>query len=243
MRTRARLNVFASPEQMAEAAAELVLGQADASIAAGRRFMIALSGGSTPQGLYRALASPSNVQRVAWDSWLIFWSDERCIPPDHVESNYRMAKEALLDLVAVPAAHIHRIRGEDSPETAAEQYDESLRQVFRASLPVFDLILLGLGEDGHTASLFPGTAALDEKRRLVVANWVPQISAHRITFTLPLINAARRVVFLVSEESKAAALQQVLNSNPALAVLPAARVRPASGELHWFVTRDAASLL
>lgn len=228
---------------MAEAAAGLVAGQANASIAARGRFMIALAGGSTPRILYRALGSSTNANLLTWGPWHIFWSDERCVPPDHADSNYRMAKEAFLDLVAVPADQIHRMRGEDSPDAAAEQYDQSLRQVFRAALPAFDLILLGLGEDGHIASLFPGTAALQEKTRLVVANWVPQISANRITFTLPLINAARRVVFLVSGQSKAAALKEVLNPNPALPPLPAARVRQKSGELHWFLTQDAAGLL
>ena len=154
-----------------------------------------------------------------------------------------MAKEMLLDMVPLPADNIHRIRGEVSPQDAAAEYEEALRRMSPQSRPALDLVLLGMGEDGHTASLFPGTHALEEEHRLVVANWVPHLQAHRITFTLPLINAAGAVAFLVNDVSKAAMLKQVVQPDPGDLALPAGRVRPASGTVHWFLTRTAASQL
>ena len=167
------------------------------------QFTIALSGGSTPRGLYRLLASSAYAPRLDWDRWHIFWSDERCVPPDHQDSNYRLAKEALLDHISVPDNHIHRMKGEAVPQKTAEEYETQIRGVLQSSVPSFDLVLLGIGEDGHTASLFPGTVALTTKDRLVVDNWVPVLQTHRITFTLSLINAARVVAFLDTNESKA----------------------------------------
>ena len=154
-----------------------------------------------------------------------------------------MAREALLDMVPLPTDNIHRIRGEATPQDAAAEYEEMLRRVFPGSRPALDLVLLGMGEDGHTASLFPGTAALEEEHRLVVANWVPHLQAHRITFTLPLINAASTVAFLVTDASKAAMVKQVVQPAPDDPALPAGRVRPASGTVHWFLTWAAASQL
>jgi len=179
---------------------------------------------------------------MAWDRCYVFWGDERCVPPDHPDSNYRMARETLLDRVPVPADHVHRIRGETEPEVAAQEYEEVLRYVFQSAMPAFDLILLGIGEDGHTASLFPGTEALQVERRLVVANWVPHLGV-RITFTLPLINSAAAVAFLASGASKARVIRQVLSPVPGEPVPPAALVRPHSGVVYWFLTREAASQL
>ena len=207
------------------------------------RFTIALSGGSTPRGLYQLLASPAYSGRMDWGRWHIFWSDERCFPPDHPDSNYRMAKEALLDYVSVPASHIHRMPGEKHPQSAAEEYESLVREMFQSSVPSFDLVLLGIGEDGHTASLFPGTAALTTRDRLVVDNWVPMLHAHRITFTLPLINAARVVTFLDTSKSKAEVLQRVLEPAEGDSLLPAAMVQPAAGAVHWFLTNNAAGKL
>lgn len=205
------------------------------------RFTIALSGGSTPRRLYEILGAEPHASRIPWEQWHVFWGDERCVPPDHPESNYRMAREALLDRAPIPQAQVFRMRGENPPHQAAAEYEQSLRKVFPERDPVFDLILLGIGEDGHTASLFHDTEALNEENRLVVANWVPPLGAHRITFTLPLINAARNVVFLVTEGSKAEAVRQSLESRPGNQIVPAALVRPTDGSLHWFLTADAAA--
>ncbi|MEE9198953.1 MAG: 6-phosphogluconolactonase [Dehalococcoidia bacterium] len=239
----ADLHILPGPEDAAHASAEFVAALSETQTRVQGRFTIALSGGSTPRRLYRILASTPYAEGVAWDRWRVFWGDERCVPPDHRDSNYRMAREALLDHVPVPAGQVHRIRGEASPQVAAEEYEKALLDVFGDSRPAFDLILLGIGEDGHTASLFPGSDALEEEQRLVVANWASHLQAHRITFTLSLINAAATVAFLVTEESKARVLKEVLEPTPGGPVRPAALVRPTSGVLHWFLTPAAASQL
>ncbi|MEE9262076.1 MAG: 6-phosphogluconolactonase [Dehalococcoidia bacterium] len=237
------LHILPTPEEAAHAVAEFIADLSENQTHAQGRFTIALSGGSTPRRLYQLLASPAYADRTAWDKWHVFWGDERCIPPDHEDSNYRMAREVLLDRVPIPAVHVHRMRGEEIPEVAAQEYEEALRQVFQVSRPVFDLILLGIGKDGHTASLFAGTGALKEKGRLVVANWASKLQAHRITFTLPLINAANVIAFLVTEGSKAGVLKEVLHPSKGSSLLPAAQVRPTSNPVHWFLTRSAASQL
>lgn len=239
----AEIHIFTTPEDTAEGAAAFVAPLAENCAQAQGRFTVALSGGSTPRRLYQLLASAPHAGRLAWDRWHIFWSDERCVPPDHQESNYRMAKETLLDHVPIPSSQVHRIRGEATPQLAAQEYEDLLRQIFQTTTPVFDLILLGIGEDGHTASLFPGTTALREEKRLVVANWVPHLQAYRITFTLLLITIASTISFLVTDGSKAAVIRQVLEPAPGDPMLPAAQVRPTSGALHWFLTKSAASQL
>ena len=237
------LHVMSTAEEAGQAAAGFLATLAERRIAAEGRFTIALSGGSTPRRLYQILASPPYAGRTEWERWHIFWGDERCVPPDHEDSNYRMAREALLDHVGVPSDHVHRMRGEAAPEEAAEEYVAVLREVFQVPEPHIDLILLGMGDDGHTASLFPGTGALEESSKLVAGNWVPELRAHRITFTLPLINAARTVVFLDTDAAKAEVLRRVLEPRPGEALLPAAMVSPSNGAVHWFVTKDAARLL
>jgi 6-phosphogluconolactonase len=222
----AELHISSTAEEASQTAARFVAGLAQQNFAARGRFTIALSGGSTPSRLYQLLASSPFSEGPVWERWHVFWGDERCVPPDHDESNYRMARDALLDRIPVPVAHVHRMRGEAVPREAAEEYEAMLRDVFREPMPCFDLILLGIGSDGHTASLFPGTRALGEKDRLVVDNWVPELQAHRITFTPPLINAARVVAFLDTDESKAGVLRQVLEPAPGEDMPPAARVRP-----------------
>ena len=239
----AKLHILSTAEEAAQAAARFLATLAEKHIAVEGRFTIALSGGSTPRRLYQVLASPPYDKGMAWDQWHIFWGDERCVPPDHEDSNYRMASEALLDQVRVPFAHVHRMRGEAVPEEAADEYETLLREVFQKSEPQFDLILLGMGDDGHTASLFPGTAALQECSKLVMANWVPQLKGHRITFTLPLINSARVIVFLNTDGAKAEFLRRVLEPKPSEALLPAAMVGPSNGAVHWFLTQDAARIL
>ncbi len=239
----AELHILPSTEETAQAKAKFVATLAEECLGAQGRFTIALSGGSTPRRLYQILASPPHAETIAWDHWHIFWSDERCVPPDHEDSNFRMAREALLDHVPIPPAQVYRMRGEAAPEEAAQEYETAVLNVFQVAAPSFDLILLGIGDDGHTASLFPGTTALQEDHRLVVANQAPFPPVHRITFTLPLINAAKVVAFLDTDESKAEVLRGVLAPAPQEDVLPAARVRPTKGTVHWFLTKEAAGLL
>ena len=242
-RTMPNLHVMRSHEEASRTAAQLVADLSARCLASRGSFSIALSGGATPRLLYDILASPPYLATIGWDGWRVFWGDERCVPPDHEDSNYRMAKESLLDLVPVPAANVHRMQGESVPHVAAQDYEELLKGVFRSPEPSFDLILLGIGDDGHTASLFPGTLALAERSRLVLHNWVPDQQDYRVTFTLPLINAARMIAFLVTDESKAEVLRRVLEAAPGEPVLPATLVRPSTSAVHWFLTQDAARLL
>ena len=237
------LHVLPTTEAAAQAKAQFVVALAKECLTRHGRFTIALSGGSTPRRLYEVLASPPYSENMAWDRWQVFWSDERCVPPDHQDSNYRMAREELLDHVAIPDTNVHRMRGEDDPHEAAQRYEAVVREVFQSPAPSFDLILLGIGDDGHTASLFPGTLALGEQDRLVVDNWAPDLQVHRITFTLPLINAAKVVAFLDTDETKAGVLRQVLEPAPGENMLPSGLVRPSPGVVHWFLTTAAAGQL
>jgi 6-phosphogluconolactonase len=212
-------------------------------VAADGRFIFALSGGATPKSLYTLLASDEFRASIPWAKIHFFWGDERCVPPDHPDSNYGMALESLLSKVAVPKENIHRIEAELPPEAAAEKYAREIREFFRLSgsaLPRFDLILLGLGDDGHTASLFSGSAALDETRRFVVATYVEKLKTYRITLTLPVLNHAANICFLATGESKAGAVRDVLQRSKDF---PARRIAPVDGRLVWFLDESAASLL
>jgi 6-phosphogluconolactonase len=205
-------------------------------------FSVALAGGNTPRRLYATLAAPPFRQRVPWERVHVFWGDERCVPPDHPASNYRMARETLLDHVPLPACNVHRVRGELGPEAAAQEYAGELRAFFGTRWPAFDLILLGMGNDGHTASLFPASEALQEATRPVVG-----VTAHyqdrparRVTLTPPALNAARQVMFLVSGAGKAETLRAVLAGPYQPHTLPAQIVRPSDGHLLWLVDAAAA---
>ncbi len=202
------------------------------------RFTVALSGGSTPHATYSLLASTEFAPRVDWARVQVFWGDERCVPPDHPESDYRMARETLLDHVPLPAGNVHRIRAELDPRRAAALYQEELEAVLGTG-GRFDLILLGMGADGHTASLFPGTLALEEKTRWVVENYVESLDSWRVTLTRPMLNAARQVTFLVSGAAKAETLARVRAGER----LPAALVHPSPGRLTWMVDSAAAGQL
>lgn len=225
------------------AAAEFQEASAEA-VAARGIFRVALSGGSTPKGLYSLLATDFTLRSsIAWDQAEFFWSDERHVPPDHPESNYRMAQDSLLSRVPVRGDRVHRVRAEQpDASVAAIAYEVEIRRAFDTygEIPRFDLILLGLGADGHTASLFPGTPALDERSRLVTANHVPSLGADRITMTYPLLNAARRILFVVAGSEKAAAVRAVLQPDPDAPVLPARLVRPEDGKVIWVLDRAAA---
>jgi 6-phosphogluconolactonase len=233
-----------TPQELFAAAAEEVIRAANEAVAVSGRFTIALSGGSTPKNLNTLLATNARTS-LPWDRMFFFWGDERHVPPSDPESNYRMAEETLLSKVPVPRANVFRIPAENPDAAAAAlAYEETLRKFFAlqaGEFPRFDLILLGMGPDGHAASLFPGTAALQEKSRLVVANWVEKFKTDRITLTLPVLNAARCVIFLVSGTEKAAALHEVLETDAPGGQYPSKLVRPTDGKLIWLVDRAAAS--
>lgn len=246
MSSPAEIRVLTTPQELFAAAAEEVVRVANEAVSARGRFAIALSGGSTPRNLYNLLATNARTI-LPWDRMFFFWGDERHVPPTDPESNYRMADEAMLSKVPVPAGNVFRIAAENpDAATAAEEYEKTLRKFFQVGaedVPRFDLILLGMGPDGHTASLFPGTAALQEKARLVVANWVEKFQTNRLSLTLPVLNAARCVAFLVSGTDKATVLQTVLEEDVPDEQYPAKLVHPSDGKLIWFLDRAAASAL
>jgi 6-phosphogluconolactonase len=233
------LRVHPDAAGLARAAAEHFVTLATAAIAAHGQFVVALSGGSTPRATYTLLANDELAARVDWPRVRVFWGDERCVPPDHAGSNYRMARETLLDHVPLPTRNVHRIQGELPPDQAATAYQAELEAVLGAG-GQFDLILLGMGEDGHTASLFPSTVALHEQTRWVVAQYVDKLSAWRVTLTPVAINAAAHVTFLVSGVGKAERLREVLDGPHQPDVLPAQIVRPTDGRLLWLVDAAAA---
>ncbi len=241
MLSEADIRILNTPQELFQAAATEFIALASTAIRRHGKFTVALSGGSTPKSLYSVLARSA----LPWDKIFFFWSDERHVPPDHPDSNYRMAKEALLSKVPVPPENIFRVRAEEKDaNVVAKDYEEALKLFFRlkpGEFPRFDLILLGLGPDGHTASLFPNTAALNETKRLVVANWVEKFKTNRITFTYPVLNYAACVIFLVSGGDKSEIVREVLE-NPG-ADLPSQKVHPANGRLLWLLDKDAASKL
>jgi len=255
------VRIYPSPEALAQAAAELFVLSAAQTLAHNRRFRVALSGGSTPRLAYQHLAQLSNQpfiqledassSKLDWNRIHIFWCDERCVPPDHPESNYALARENLLNRIHIPVENVHRVHGELPASAAADAYQQDINSHFghrpgEHGGPSLDLVMLGLGIDGHTASLFPGSPALHETERCVVAvkhHTPPAPLIDRVTLTLPVLNAAHRVVFLVSGAEKAERLAQVLLQPPTPGSLPAAQVQPTNGELMWLVDQPAAGHL
>ncbi len=233
------VHVYENPEELAAAAAREFAAKATEAVGERGRFAVVLAGGSTPRATYGVLAR-DYADRVDWSRVHVFFGDERTVPPDHEDSNYRMAREALLD--HVPVGGVHRMRGELPPEEAASSYEEELRDFFGGRLPRFDLILLGIGPDGHTASLFPETGALEVHDRWVVANQVPKLDTTRITLTAPVINAALAVCFLVAGEDKAGALEEILEGDADPREYPARLIQPPGGP-EWLVDRAAARAL
>ena len=235
------LLVYETPAELAEAAARDFAIRAEEAIDERGSFAVALAGGSTPKATYEALARDYSGE-LDWGRVHVFFGDERTVPPDHEDSNYRMSHEALLS--RVPVGGVHRMRGELPRAEAAAAYEEELREFSEQDdFPSLDLILLGLGEDGHTASLFPETSALDVTDRWVVANPVLKLETTRLTLTIPVINAAKAVTFLVAGEGKAWALREILEGDADPRAYPAKLVHPESGDLSWMVDRAAASLL
>ena len=226
------IEIYSDANELALAAAEYFVAQCPETVA--------LSGGSTPKLMFQVLAEQFRDE-VSWDKVQFFWSDERHVPPDDPESNYRMANEALLSHVPVSADNVHRIRGENPDAAAvASEYEQTIVQVTNQTLPRLDLIFLGLGTDGHTASIFPGSEVLHETKRLVAAPYVEKFKSYRITMTLPLLNNGATVVFLVSGAEKAEIVKAVLEGENQY---PAQAVKPTEGELIWMLDKEAAAYL
>ncbi len=245
--SRRQVTMAPSQADLVQTACEIITAAAALAIGRRRYFRIALAGGSTPRSVYAALAADPYID---WRYWQIFWSDERCAPPTSPDSNYRMAKEALLDRLTTPPPFVMRMAGEGDPDAAAADYERAVRELTppnprsgAGDLPRFDLVLLGMGADGHTASLFPHTPALEERTRLVVSNPGPPPHTRRLTFTFPLINAARRTLVLVSGAEKAATLQAVLEGPQDVQQLPSQGLAPMDGALIWLVDQAAGALL
>lgn len=245
------LEVLPDAERLADAAARRFVLAANAAIQARGEFIVALSGGATPRSLYARLATEPFVSSLDWSRIHFLWGDERCVPPDHEAGNFRMARETLLDHVPVADANVHRIRGEDDPAKAAVTYEGVLRTVLRtpngpprhASGSRLDLVLLGLGADGHTASLFPGAASLRTSAQWVVATYDERASMWRITLTTIVINAAVEILFVVSGAAKAAIVQKVLEGPRRTPELPAQLIAPTAGRLVWLLDAPAAAEL
>ncbi len=238
--------VYANAEAVANAAADLFVALCGTAIAERGRFRVSLSGGSTPWRAYQLLASPERSSRIAWDHVDIFWGDERYVPSDHRDSNFRRTSEALLQRVPLPDANIFRVPTEISPpEKAADAYERAIRECFGVAtgIPRFDLAFLGLGTNGHTASLFPGSRLLHETGRLVAADFVEEVDMWRITMTAPLLNAARTVAFLVAGAEKTQVLRDVVLGPRDIERLPAQLIQPVEGELLWIVDEAAAALV
>ncbi|HEY0097333.1 MAG TPA: 6-phosphogluconolactonase [Pyrinomonadaceae bacterium] len=243
-RATPNLQIFADATGVARAAALRFIEIARESTQARGRFSVALAGGSTPKRVYEMLAGEELSRELDWSQVHIFFGDERTVPPDDAESNYRMANEALLARVPLPEQNIHRMRGEGDAVANARLYEDELRGFFDGEdWPRFDLVMLGMGDDGHTASLFPETRALDVQAAWVTANWVEKFDTFRVTLTVPAINHARHVLFIVTGASKAARLQEVLYGAREPRRLPSQLIQPHEGALAWFLDEAAAKLL
>lgn len=240
------LYTYPDPAALAGGAAELFASNVLGAVQTRGVARVAISGGTTPKAMFALLAAEPFASQIPWDKLDLFWVDERCVPPDHADSNYRMTREALLSKVPLPAARIHRMEGELDPEVAATRYESTIRNAFRlegAETPTFDLILLGMGDDGHTASLFPHTEGLNDLTHIVIANHVPQKDTWRITLTSPVINQGREVAFLIEGAAKAQVLHDVFLGPYQPDTYPSQIIRPASGRLTLLLDSAAAAKL
>jgi 6-phosphogluconolactonase len=254
-KSNAQVRVYRDADELALKAARHFARLADQYTIGCGRFTVALSGGSTPRKMFSILAEEPFLDTVPWSSIYFFWGDERCVPPNHPDSNYHMAWETLLSKAPVPSENIFRIPAEDpDPNRAAEEYSRTLTEFFLAhatksgtaplsNMPRFDLVLLGMGPDGHTASLFPHTPAIHNNESIVVANFIEKFNAHRITLTAATINNARNVTFVVAGEDKAEALKNVIEGSYQPELYPSQLIRPRNGTLLWLVDEAAARLL
>lgn len=241
MNNKPAIHQYPDADALTEAMTEAILERGRKAIAERGRFTLALSGGNAPKPVYRLLAERQD--QLDWSRVLLFWSDERTVPADHAESNYGMAFNTLLSGLKTPYT-AYRLRGEIDPHAAASEYEQIIRALFPGEdLPRFDLMLLGMGENGHTASLFPHTAVLDERQRLVAANDVDELKTWRLTFTVPLLNNARSVLFLISGQSKAEMLRRILHDEYQPHELPSQLIQPTDGELAFYIDSAAGSAL
>lgn len=243
-----KIKIVADANTMSRVAAETLVEHIRETLQTRDVYTIALSGGSTPKHLYSLLANDVALRdQIPWERVHFFWGDERPVSPGHPDSNYRMAHEAMLSKAPIPSTNIHRIRTEEPvAANAAETYEQEIRRFFKieaGGLPRFDCVLLGMGSDGHTASLFPGTAALEETKRLVIANWVEKFQSYRITMTVPVFNNAERIIFLVSGQEKANTLKSVLARRRESDPYPVQLIFPKHGQLIWLIDAAAASHL
>ena len=244
MESQSNVFVFETPEQLALAAVERFVVYSNELRDMTESFSVALAGGNTPRQVYELLATEQFRNRVEWPQAYFFFGDERCVPPEHPDSNYAMVNEALISKVPIPPNNVHRIIGEGNANENALAYEDELRTYFAGlAWPRFDLVLLGMGEDGHTASLFPNSAALKEMSRWVLPTRNEQLGQDRITLTLPVFNHARRLMFLVTGQKKAQRLKEVLRPQPGSEQLPVQAITPIQGMLEWLVDADAASLV
>ncbi|MGB7921839.1 MAG: 6-phosphogluconolactonase [Pyrinomonadaceae bacterium] len=243
--TTPNILVFDDADAVARAAATRFVEIAQAAIAERGRFSVALSGGSTPRRAYELLATDERRDSISWTNVHLFFGDERCVPPDDPQSNYRMACEAMISRLPIPSENTHRMRCEEDAEAGARLYEQELRSFFdgAAAWPRFDLVLLGMGDDGHTASLFPGTPALAQQQAWVVANRVEKLNTFRLTLTAPAINHAAHILFMVTGAGKAERLAEVIYGPRDHQRLPAQLIQPVHGSLTWLLDRAAASLL
>ena len=238
--TQPEIKVLPDPAAVAAEAAERVVRAADEAVALAGRFSFVLAGGSTPKTLYELLARDDFRDRIDWRNVEIYFGDERTVPPDHKDSNYGMARAAMLSKLPIPESNVHRMRGEIDPEEAAKEYGLLLKENFADGGP--DLVLLGMGDDGHTASLFPGTPALHETKHRALANPVPQLNTTRLTMTAPFINRAREVIVTVTGANKASRLAEVLEGPRDPERLPVQLIQPTSGRLMWLIDAAAAGM-
>lgn len=239
-----QVRVLQDRESLSRAAADRFLALARESIASAEKFTVALSGGSTPRRLFSLLGTDPYQESVDWKRAHVFWADERAVPRDHPESNFKLAFDTFLSAVPIPTANIHRIKGEDGPDKAAKEYEDDLRSFFEIQgLPMFDLIILGIGEDGHTASLFSGSSALGETTRLALPVYPERSGTSRVTITLPVLNNAAHILFLASGHAKANIVAGVIGEGKTSGQYPAGLVNPAHGSLEWFIDKDAAAKL
>lgn len=234
-------------DEMYQRCASAVVKAGTQSISTGGRFTLVLSGGTTPRGLYQLLATAPYRDRLSWERVHLFWGDERCVPPEHAESNFRLVQEELINPLGLPQGNLHRIKGElESPEKVAAEYEAELADFFKlqaGDVPTFDLILLGMGADGHTASLFPSDSSLQERERLVTATRSIHRGFRRVTLTTPTINHARKVFFLIAGPDKAETAREVLEGSRQGAPLPAQLIELSDGELRFYLDKAAASRL
>lgn len=238
-----KIEIFPDSEALGKAAAEFFIRIANKAISEKGKFAVAFSGGNTPRLMYQYLARPEQLARTPWENVYIFWGDERCVGYNDTANNAHNAFDQLLDKVPASADHIFRIESELPPDTAAEKYEKVLRRFFGDNPPRFDMIFLGLGENGHTASLFPGTAILKETEKWVSPVYVEEQNMHRITLTPVIINQAANIVFLVTGTNKASVLKEILEGEYEPDNLPAQLINPDHGVMHWFIDKDAARLL